>query len=291
MKRQVFFALCVAVALVQAACGSRGPNASSDVGAVRGDAVDLWAESGGRRLEVVRADGRAYLLGEPGAPYEIVVHNRGDARVEVVLSVDGRDAVSGREANYREDRGYVLDPGEQTRIQGFRTSLDEVAAFEFARPEESYAARMGTPASVGVIGVAVFDAAPRPPDEEPPQIAEEPAWPQPLPYEAAMDEAAAAPAMKAAGTESAGAGEVERQGLGTKYGRGVDSAATVVPFVRRDPATPIEVLVLYYDDREGLERRGIAVPPAEAPREDRCTGPNPFPGVPCAENGFAPPPP
>ncbi len=288
MKAYRNIALAIGAALAAAACGTRAPETTSDIGAVRGDSVDLWAESGGRRLEVFRADGKAYLLGEPGAPYEIVIANRTDARVEVVLSVDGRDAVSGREADYRANRGYVLDPGEQTRVQGFRTSLDAVAAFEFARADESYAARMGTPANVGVIGLAVFDEAPRPPEEAPPRIAE----PQPVPYAGGGEDEAAAPAAaKSAAPGSGAAAEPVQQGLGTRYGHGVDSEATVVPFARRDPEKPIEVLALYYDDRAGLEARGVRVPPPAAPEPDRCAGPNPFPGVPCADNGFAPPPP
>jgi hypothetical protein len=287
MKAYRYFALALGTACAAAACGPRAKVATSDVGGVRGEAVEMWVESGGERLDVYRADDRAYLLGEPDAAYEIVVLNRSGARVEVVLSVDGRDAVSGAEADFRANRGYVLDPGELTRVQGFRTSLEAVAAFEFARADEAYAARMGTPANVGVIGLAVFDEAPAPPEETPPKLAQPP---QPAPYGA--DEAAAAPASKAAVAGSAGEAEPAQQGLGTRYGRGVDSEATVVPFARLDPEKPIEVLALYYDDREGLEARGIRVPPPAAPEPDhRCTGPNPFPGVPCAESGFAPPPP
>jgi len=286
MKRQVCFALIGCAALVQAACGSRALKSNSDVGAVRGDAIEMWVESEGRRLDVFEKDGRSYLLGEMGAPYEIVLVNRSDGRLEVVLSVDGRDAVSGREADFRANHGYVLDPDEVVRVQGFRTSLEGVARFEFSAAEESYGARMGTPENVGVIGLAVFDEASAPPEDAPPKIAK--SQPGPIPAE---DTAAASPSSKYQMDEVGGQAEIAQQGLGTKYGKNVDSTAVVVSFVRRDPENPSELLVLYYNDRAGLERLGIVLPPREELEPHRCAGPNPFPGVPCEDSGFAPPPP
>lgn len=52
--------------------------------------------------------------------------------------------------------GYVLQPWQSTSIEGWRKSLDRVAAFRFTRLANSYAARTGRPDDVGVIGVAVF---------------------------------------------------------------------------------------------------------------------------------------
>jgi hypothetical protein len=276
---------------------SDGPKKGSGKNVVRGDAVEMWVESEGDRLPIFRAEGRQYLLGRMGDPYEVVIANRSRNRVEVVLSVDGRDAVSGREADFRANRGYVLDPGEKTRVQGFRTSLEGVAAFEFSTPEESYSERMGTPENVGVIGLAVFDESEEYKRDDDAVIAggdEEgehyrPA-PEASPHGAAQD---SAPSAKSAGGGAAEmAAPSSTPGLGTKYGRELDSSATVVPFVRRDPEKPLELLALYYNDRAGLEALGIELPPEEREAGERCgDGPNPFPGVPCEGDGYAPPPP
>jgi len=50
-------------------------------------------------------------------------------------------------------------------VNGWRKSLEEVAAFYFTALPDSYAARTGRPQNVGVIGVAVFreQQLPRPP--------------------------------------------------------------------------------------------------------------------------------
>lgn len=42
-------------------------------------------------------------------------------------------------------------------FDGWRTSLDEVAAFRITSPAESYAAGKGDASNVGVIGVAIFE--------------------------------------------------------------------------------------------------------------------------------------
>jgi hypothetical protein len=290
MKR---LAMAFPVALAVAACGgSQGGGDAVESGTVRGGAADLWVTSEGEVLPVYEVDGRRWLLGEQGRSYAIWVANRTGARIEAVVSVDGRDSVSGRRADFRRDRGYVLEPGEELRIDGFRRSLDEVAEFEFAPPGEAYAERMGDGSSIGVIGLAVFDE-----DED---------RPAPLPIAGGGDDrdryrgegreygpaTQAAPSPGKADAAGMNAAESElaadEPGLGTKYGRDRGSAAEIVPFRRKDGEQPLEVVALYYDDRRGLERRGVIFP--DPPRPDLCSGPNPFPDVPC-DQPFAPPPP
>jgi hypothetical protein len=294
MKR-LAMAVSIGVALAATACGGSqggGGPVEARAGTVGGGAADLWVTSGDDVLPVYEADGRSYLLGEQGRSYSIWVANRTGGRIEAVVSVDGRDAVSGRRADFRRDRGYVLESGEELRIDGFRRSLDEVAEFEFAPPGESYAERMGDGSSIGVIGLAIFDE-----DED---------RPRPVPIAGGDDDgdrprgedreygartqAAPSPGLAKAGGATAMESEMaaDEPGLGTKYGRDLGSEAEIVPFKRKDPEQPLEIIALYYDDRRGLERRGVIFP--DPPRPDLCSGPNPFPDVPCDE-GFAPPPP
>lgn len=121
----------------------------------------------GNVLRTFRHDGTTFALGYVGERYEVRIENHSDRRVEAVLTVDGRDAVSGNVGDFVHERGYLVAPHGSVRIDGFRRTLSETAAFRFASPSSSYSARMGTPENVGVIGVAFFPerfiAPPRPP--------------------------------------------------------------------------------------------------------------------------------
>jgi hypothetical protein len=98
-----------------------------------------------------------FVEGRSGERYSVVVRNRSGVRREVLVSVDGLDVQDGAPASYRR-RGYVLQPGEEFAIEGFRKSSDAVAAFVFGSVSESYAEqRHGKTRNVGVIGLAVFE--------------------------------------------------------------------------------------------------------------------------------------
>ncbi len=120
-------------------------------------------DENGNTLPTFAKDGRTYLLGQPGLRYNIRVRNPTGQRVEAVVSVDGRDAMSGDPGDYVHQRGYVIAAYGSMLVEGFRRSFEEVAAFRFTSPEDSYSARMGTPQNVGVIGVAFFPERVQPP--------------------------------------------------------------------------------------------------------------------------------
>jgi hypothetical protein len=107
-------------------------------------------------LEAVRLSDRTYVIGEQGQRYEIVIENHSNHRVEAVATVDGLDVMNGRSGNV-DNRGYVIEPYQTYRIDGFRQSQSRVAAFRFAKVADSYAAQTGSSRNVGVIGVAFFD--------------------------------------------------------------------------------------------------------------------------------------
>ena len=114
--------------------------------------------------------GHTYIEGTRGDRYVIRVHNRTWRRVEAVISVDGRDVIDGKSSTLGK-RGYVIPPHSYVDVDGFRLSMNDVAAFRFTDVPDSYASRMGTPWNVGIIGVAVFPERvyrprprPRPPD-------------------------------------------------------------------------------------------------------------------------------
>ncbi len=118
------------------------------------DEEHSWASS---YLPGVERNGKYFVRGESGDRYAIYVKNRSDRRVEFVMSVDGVDVMNGRQANF-DNRGYVIEPGESFKVEGFRDSSKSVAAFRFSDVGDSYVVqKTGDGRNVGVIGIAAFE--------------------------------------------------------------------------------------------------------------------------------------
>lgn len=97
-----------------------------------------------------------FVVGEAGRRYTIVIRNRTPNRVECVVSVDGLDVIDGRAASFTK-RGYLVQPHGELEIDGFRQSVEAVAAFRFGSVRDSYAnQKHGDTRNVGVIGFAFF---------------------------------------------------------------------------------------------------------------------------------------
>ena len=240
-----------------------------------GQLVDLQVIDRSRHetLPTYTHRGTHWVAGQPGSRYALRLTNRSGARVLVVLSVDGVNAVSGETAAVGQT-GYVLAPWQTTEITGWRKSLTEAAAFYFTALPDSYAARTDRPDNVGVIGLAVFRE-------------REPARRAAVPFEgevganAARDRATAddgsltrsmspapagAPAREAA--KSAAAPREER--LGTGHGER-EHAPTQHTAFERASERPAEIVRLRYDRREALLASGV-IRPQRAPVQ-----PEPFP--------------
>src|SRR5262245_45643570 len=67
--------------------------------------------------------GAFYFAGEEGQQYAIRITNNTAARVEAVVSVDGRDVVTGQLGDYRKQRGYIIEPFGSVVVDGFRQSF------------------------------------------------------------------------------------------------------------------------------------------------------------------------
>jgi hypothetical protein len=109
--------------------------------------------------------GRYYVQGSAGGRYTIRVTNPTPRRVEAVVSVDGLDVVDGENGDLRK-RGYIVPAYGTVNIEGFRTSLDDVATFRFSSVDGSYAGQKGKARNVGVIAVALFEEAAPPPEQQ-----------------------------------------------------------------------------------------------------------------------------
>jgi hypothetical protein len=239
----------------------------------------VWLEEpGGTSLPTFRHRGTSYVLGEPGERYVVRVENPTAERVEAVVTVDGRDAVSGALGDYVNQRGYLIEPWGTLSIEGFRRSWDEVAAFRFTGRGQSYAARRGSPEHVGVIGVAIF------PEQERPRRPIVQRRPREVPE--GDDRAAPSAPRKAAGAPAPESRQAGPSNIGTAYGENRSSSVIEVAFQRRSPTHPSAVLRLRYDDYAGLEARGIDL--SSLGYVERDPGePEPFP---LSRARFAPPP-
>ncbi|HWT15554.1 MAG TPA: hypothetical protein VN581_07210 [Patescibacteria group bacterium] len=221
----------------------------------------------GAVLDVHHKHGRAYVAGEPGHRYAVMMQNRTGERVMAVLSVDGVNAVTGQTADPHQG-GYVLGPYERAEINGWRKSMNDVAQFVFSAPESSYAARTGRPQNVGVIGIAVFR------ERAPIYV------PQSRPAPSAANEAEAmaqrslpAPSAGAAADTAAPHAKRERGGdfaseLGTAHGQREWSQVNTTRFERRS-SRPDEVVELQYDTFEHLVDRGVIREPRWGREEPR----------------------
>jgi len=259
----------------------------------RGGEFSFRLESNGRVLPTYNHRGRTYVEGTQGERYSIRVSNHSGERIEAVVTVDGRDVITGRQGNYRSQRGYVIQPWGSVTIDGFRTSWSGVAAFRFTEVYDSYAARMGDASNVGVIGVAVFKERTYRPLPRPPIAYDKRRSGTGTGYGAG---GAAPPAAESAPSYDADelAGERSRQGIGTGYGEDQYSPATSTSFERRNSRRPDARLQLYYDDREGLIARGVIPRPYYPPPPPPYPYPEPYPypdPYPYYDPGFAPPPP
>lgn len=260
--------------------------------AVPAVSVTLVADDG-HALTSVRHRGQTFVAGERGERYELLVTNNTASRVEVVVSVDGRDVVTGKPGDFTKHRGYVLEPFGSVSIDGFRTSLEQVAAFRFSGVEDSYTARLGTPQNAGVIGVAVFH------ERAPHRMADEAIA---LPESAAPSGGGAtrrspskstsrkdAKAPSAAPRSHAEASRDVGNELGTEFGEQRSSSVREVSFVRANHRRPDFTTKIRYDSARGLAARGVPIEP-EPVIVHRHGEPDAWPGA-SSDDRFADPPP
>jgi hypothetical protein len=278
------------------------------IGDPRAASAPLTSAAGGYELQVLVdgvpaptffQNGETYVMGALGERYTLRIVNHTGRRIEAVASVDGRDVVDGRPADFRNKRGYIVPAWGSVDIDGWRLTQAQVAAFRFSSVADSYAARTGSAREVGVVGAAIFSEriVPRPrplevpysynryrydyaPSPSPADDAESyggrgeapaaksgsaDASPAPSTPPSADKRSApsSAPLSEGAASNaprgSANAAPSRRPGLGTEFGEAVGSAVREVTFVRASASSPAVVLGARYNDHDGLVALGIDV--------------------------------
>jgi hypothetical protein len=213
------------------------------------------------RLPIYLYGGEYWIVGQSGQGYSINFRSAFNRRVLATTSVDGINIITGEAAGYVQ-RGYILSPHTSYDVTGWRKSEHEVAAFNFARPEASYAAQTGRPANVGVIGVAVFPELHVPPPPTATPVA--PSISQSTKASANSSASSGGFDNMAGKMKSEAVAEVAKKdmavapssGLGTQHGARESSYSPTSAF-RRESNVPTEIIQLRYDTADNLVARGV----------------------------------
>ena len=119
-------------------------------------AVDVHVLVNGTPLQEYFARGRRYVEALEGAEYEISIRNGLPTRIAVALSVDGLNSIDAKHTTAWNSSKWVIAPYQTIRIGGWQMSSERARRFYFTTERDSYAAKLGQAANLGVISVVAF---------------------------------------------------------------------------------------------------------------------------------------
>ena len=129
---------------------------------------DLEVLVNGRPLTEYYARGRTYIEALQGAEYELRVRNGSSDRVAVALSVDGLNTIDARHTSAWNASKWVIEPYQTITISGWQMSSERARRFYFTNERDSYGAKLGQTANLGVISAVFFRERSRPVPITPP---------------------------------------------------------------------------------------------------------------------------
>ena len=110
----------------------------------------------GRPLAEYYARGTTYVEALRGAEYELRVRNLSPDRVAVALSVDGLNTIDARHTSAWNASKWVIEPYQTITISGWQMSSERARRFYFTNERDSYGAKLGQTANLGVISAVFF---------------------------------------------------------------------------------------------------------------------------------------
>lgn len=102
------------------------------------------------------ARGRHYIEAFENAEYELRIHNPSASRVAVALAVDGLNTIDARHSSAWDARKWVIEPYGTIHVRGWQMSAENARRFYFTTERDSYAAKLGQAANVGLISAVFF---------------------------------------------------------------------------------------------------------------------------------------
>ena len=222
----------------------------------------------GRTLEEYGARGRHYVEALEGEEYSLRIRNPLGVRVAVALSVDGMNTIDARRTTGWEASKWVIGPYQTITIGGWQMSSARARRFYFTTERDSYGAKLGRTANLGVISAVFFRER-----QSSAVIVPPPHRRTPRPYEddrLDRGESKARNAPSAQGRGSAGAQSAESyprpddESAATGIGRNVRHDVQWVSLDLQPRA--IAEVTIRYEYRDALVRLGIL--PRRHPRQD-----------------------
>ncbi len=135
--------------------------------AERGFDVQLMVD--GRRLDEYFGRGRKYVEAREGSEYEVRIRNPLPYRVAVALSVDGLNTIDARRTTAWNASKWVIEPHGTITISGWQMSSERARRFYFTSERDSYGAKLGQTANLGVVSAVFFRELHRPITIAPPR--------------------------------------------------------------------------------------------------------------------------
>jgi len=123
----------------------------------------------GRPLAEYYARGRTYVEALRGVEYELRITNLSDDRVAVALAVDGLNTIDARHTSSWNSSKWVIEPYQTITIGGWQMSTERARRFYFTDERDSYGAKLGKTANLGVISAVIFRERGRPVSVIPPR--------------------------------------------------------------------------------------------------------------------------
>jgi hypothetical protein len=129
------------------------------------EAVDTVAAENGFSIDVLidgvpsteyAARGRRYIEALENAEYALRIHNPTPSRVAVAISVDGLNTIDARHTSAWDAHKWVIEPYGTISVRGWQMSSENARRFYFTTERDSYAAKLGQAANLGVISAVFF---------------------------------------------------------------------------------------------------------------------------------------
>lgn len=169
MRKALVALSCVVASLFGLGAAGLIPHASTETdlsAAMTGQATErtIVAEEwfdvdvlvNGVPLEEYAARGRRYVEALEGAEYELRIRNPLGVRVAVALSVDGLNTIDARRTSAMNASKWVIQPYGTITIRGWQMSSERARRFYFTTERDSYGAKLGQTANLGVISAVFF---------------------------------------------------------------------------------------------------------------------------------------
>jgi hypothetical protein len=230
---------------------------------VNGEPIDRYA-----------AHGRQYVEALDGAEYSLRIHNPLGVRVAVALSVDGLNTIDARRTSAWEASKWVIEPYGTITIDGWQMSSSRARHFYFTTERDSYGAKLGQTANLGVISAVFYR-------EREPVTVVTPPRPRPYDDDRTRRDESRSESAPSTSTNSAGAAKTESaqprpddESAATGIGRNVRNDVTWVNLDLQSHA--VGEVTIRYEYHDALVRLGIYPRPYPRPdalkRRERSTG-------------------